>query len=468
MRAVPYPVGNSLSAITVVICTVLLAGVSAGAAVAGSVTRGNSGAAVPGSQLWGSRYNGPASGADAATSVAVSPGGSAVFVTGTSAGSGGSDYATVGYDAATGARRWASRYNGPGNGGGDARQVTVSPDGGTVFVTGGSPGATSGEDYATVAYDAATGARRWASRYNGPGDANDEALSLAVSPDGATVFVTGTSTGATSGRDYATIAYNAATGARRWVSRYSAPANRGDVAFAVAAGPGGRSVFVSGFSAGVSSNDDYATVAYNAATGNRRWVRRYNGPGNGIDIARAVTVSPGGRSVFVTGLSTGATSGQDYATVAYNAATGNRRWVRRYNGPKNVDDFAGSVAVSPDGATVFVTGGSTGATSGWDYATVAYSAATGARRWVSRYNGPGNGTDIAGSVAVSPDGATVFVTGFSTGGRLWASRYNGPGNKTDQATSLAVGPAGDTVYVTGDSFGGADADLDYATVAYRG
>src|SRR5258707_9020751 len=201
MRA--YLAGHGLRAIAVVSCRVLLAGVSAGAAAVGSVTSGNGGPAVPGGQLWVSRYNGPASGGepatDAAISVAVSPGGSAVFVTGISVGSGGSAYATVGYDAATGAQLWASRYSGPGNGENNARQVTVSPDGGTVFVTGGSLGSGSGTDYATVAYDAATGAQRWVSRYNGPGNANDEALSLAVSPDGATVFVTGASAGATSG-----------------------------------------------------------------------------------------------------------------------------------------------------------------------------------------------------------------------------------------------------------------------------
>jgi hypothetical protein len=44
---------------------------------------------------------------------------------------------------------------------------------------------------------------------------------------------------------------------------------------------------------------------------------------------------------------------------------------------------------------VFVTGGSFGAGSGLDYATVAYRAATGARLWISRYRGPVSGQDVA-------------------------------------------------------------------------
>jgi hypothetical protein len=80
-----------------------------------------------------------------------------------------------------------------------------------------------------------------------------------------------------------------------------------------------------------------------------------------------VAVSPGGGAVFVTG-----TSQDDYATVAYNAATGARRWASRYNGPQNKDDFASSLAVSPGGSAVFVTGTTATFTSSADYATIAY------------------------------------------------------------------------------------------------
>jgi WD40 repeat protein len=176
-------------------------------------------------------------------------------------------------------------------------------------------------------------------------------------------------------------------------------------------------VFVTGDSQGARSHQDYATVAYGAATGTRLWAQRYNGPANGDDHASSVRVSPGGTRVFVTGDSQGAGSGYDYATVAYSAATGTRLWAQRYNGPANGDDHASSVAVSPGGTRVFVTGSSQGTRSVFalDYATVAYNAATGTRLWAQRYNGPGNSYDVATSLAVSPGGTRVFVTGISVG-----------------------------------------------------
>src|SRR5215475_4965942 len=115
---------------------------------------------------------------------------------------------TVGQTTAVpGAQLWAQRYNGPGNLDDAASSVAVSPSGGTVFVTGKSAGTTTKQDYATVAYNAATGAQLWAKRYNGPGNGNDFARSVTVSPAGGTVFVAGRSTRTSSGSDYATIAY---------------------------------------------------------------------------------------------------------------------------------------------------------------------------------------------------------------------------------------------------------------------
>jgi hypothetical protein len=54
---------------------------------------------------------------------------------------------------------WVHRYNGPGNSTDEAHAVAASPDGTRVYVSGGSTGSGSGEDYATVAYDGATGAK---------------------------------------------------------------------------------------------------------------------------------------------------------------------------------------------------------------------------------------------------------------------------------------------------------------------
>jgi outer membrane protein assembly factor BamB len=92
---------------------------------------------------------------------------------------------------------------------------------------------------------------------------------------------------------------------------------------------GGEKVFVTGSSGGIGSDSDYATIAYNAASGTELWVRRYNGPGNAADFPQALVLSPDGRRVFVTGYSYSANSFSDYATIAYDAATGVQMWLRR-------------------------------------------------------------------------------------------------------------------------------------------
>lgn len=115
-------------------------------------------------------------------------------------------------------------------------------------------------------------------------------------------------------------------------------------------------------------------VAYDASTGSQLWVKRYNGPANGVDQPEDVGVSPDGSAVFVTGGSNGSTS-RDYATVAYDASTGAKLWAKLYNTQSNFNDVANALALSPDGSAVFVTG-STQDPSGIavpEAATVAYA-----------------------------------------------------------------------------------------------
>src|SRR5262249_55493433 len=155
-------------------------------------------------------------------------------------------------------------------------------------------------------------------------------------------------------------------------------------------------------------------IAYNASTGAVAWAQRYNGRGNGDDDARAIAVSPDGTKVFVTGNSFGGGTNDDYVTWAYRATTGAHLWARRYASPGNNGDEAKAIAVSPGGSSVFVTGYSFQSASGADFLTYAYRASNGAGVWVRRSNGPGNSTDAADAIAVDNNG--VYVTGSTRNG----------------------------------------------------
>src|SRR5574341_2530523 len=87
------------------------------------------------------------------------------------------------------------------------------------------------------------------------------------------------------------------------------------------------------------------------------WVRRYNGRGNGVDSATALAVDDSG-NVYVTGGSFGNGTFLDYATIKYGS-NGNILWVRTYDGPASGDDIATAIEVDGKG-NVYVTGTSDG------------------------------------------------------------------------------------------------------------
>jgi hypothetical protein len=142
----------------------------------------------------------------------------------------------------------------------------VSPDGSAVFVTGDTyrptdEGSEDQSDYTTLAYDAMTGEEIWVARYDGPLSLGDVPRSLAVSPDGSMVFVSGGSVTETQA-DFATLAYDAATGEEIWFASFDGPDSLSDFAYSLEVSPGGRTVFVTGYSLGLETNSDFLTLAY--------------------------------------------------------------------------------------------------------------------------------------------------------------------------------------------------------------
>lgn len=420
-----------------------------------------------GVEQWAARYNGLGISTDLPTDIAVNDNGR-IYVTGRSLScTDGYNYATLGYNA-SGEEQWVAIFNGAGNSV-DVPTAMAVDDNGDIIITGRSTGLGTGYDYATLKYND-SGVQQWLVCYNGPGNSDDRATALTVDIAG-NVYVTGFSWDSGTNEDYATVKYNA-SGVEHWVARYNGSGNWNDEAMALAV-DGSGNVYVTGFSYGNGTNKDYATVKYNAS-GVQQWVAHYNGPGNSDDDATALAVDVNGY-IYVTGYSKDSNSNYDYATIKYDNL-GIQQWVTRYNGPGNSIDKAFDLAVDKFG-NVYITGYSEGSGTGYDYATVKYDA-SGVEQWVARYNGQGNSEDQATALWVDRAG-NVYVTGYSkgsntnydfatvkydpSGAEQWVARYNLLGNSDDRAMSLKVDSSGN-VYVTGYSY--VHGSSIYTTIKY--
>ncbi len=426
-----------------------------------------------GDQAWLSTYDVPGA-EDSSRSVAASPDGSRIFVTGGTTGAG---LLTIAYDAATGHQLWSAVYDGGGGVGiNNAVQVAVSHDGARVVITG-AIGAGPPFDVATVAYDAELGTQQWAATYHGPAG-DDEPVGLALSPDDTRVFVTGESDAAgPEGYQYTTLAYDEASGVQLWIAR-QARAGRpamSDVPSAIGVSADGSRVYVTGTVQLSPTNWDFGTVAYDASTGRELWHARYDGLGRRYldqDIATDLAVSPVGDALFVIGYTYNRFYREAWRIVGYDGVTGAKRWVAG----RWISSGALVAAAAPDGRSVFVSGMVAGQY--YDIETVARDAETGRLLWRNVWDGVG--WDRPRSIAVAPDGGRVFVTGSSNyggaeelatvaydagdGSLAWSRIYQS--GQSTWGASVACSPDGDSVFVTGTTtirYG----DSEVVTIDYR-
>jgi len=419
-------------------------------------------------EAWVVRYDGQTDDDDGGQALILDGLGN-IYVTGYSwGGNTSSDFATMKYDT-NGNQLWVARYDGPASGEDWALDIILDSSD-NVYVTGWSHGNDTESDFTIVKYDS-EGNQLWAARYDGPVNGHDLAYAAAIdySED---IYITGWSQGNGTEEDFATVKYDS-DGNQLWVARYDGPVNSEDESYAIAVDVWAN-IYVTGLSQGNGTEADYATVKYDS-NGNQLWVARYDGPVSGNDNGQNLAIDSWG-NVYVTGWSTGNGTKADYATIKYDS-NGDLLWVARYDGPVSGDDEPYAMVVDSWG-NVCVTGWSQGNGTDIDYATVRYDS-DGNQLWVERYNGPISGEDTARTIDIDGFG-NLYVSGWSRGdgvrydyatikydsdgNQLWVVRYDGPAGGHDKVYAIAVDSLGAT-YVTGRS-SGITTYYDYTTIKY--
>lgn len=393
---------------------------------------------------------------------------------------------------------WVYRQDAPGTGDGagvsldGAGMMVVSPDSRTVFTLGWTdttPDASAQVDSLLFVSDAASGAVRFIARHAGSGEF-EQALpqAIAISSDGSVVYALiqemTESFSAEDGCEQVLVAFDAANGQVRWIARERGP--DGDCASPhdLAVDPMGARVYVVGVANDLAGGQIGLVTAYETADpehiGEQAWQRAISGP-DGLALASAVAPSPDGARVYVAG-STKKDAGPGGYQAGENAlfgfAASDGALLVQGSTPVLGNAPAG-VAVSPDGATAFVaSGGLVPPYFGlFDIVTTAFDTATGVQRWQANYEGPRaqikssfDSVWYHGPIAVSPDGQSVYVAGYSTclhgnnlcsdfvtlaydatsGSQRWAVRY---ASEMDMSwlPQIAIHPNGSTVYTVGET-----------------
>jgi len=370
----------------------------------------------------------------------------------------------VGLDPESGQERWTSRVDGVVGGFGDTTALSVAPDGSAVFLAGN----TSESDILVASLDSATGALLWTTTYDGGG--TEYAQDLAVAPDSAEVYVTGSSHAPGERQGLILVALSAEDGGELWTMRYQGPTRyyaARDTGHTVRVSPDGERVYVAGRSTGSSSlegtNFDLVTLAYDvpgvdeAPSSQWAWAGRFTVALNaGVSGRVGLGVSDDGSRVVMSG-----EGDNNFWTVGYDAAGGQELWSGELHGTPVSRGWVSTLdeaKVEISGDRVFVA-----ISKAWDPGPLlaSYDLGTGEEQWTTRY--PAGPPLETSAMVLAPDGGTIYtlastldvtygasVAAFDpeTGEQRWVGRMNAA-DEDVFGNGLAISPSGDALFATG-------------------
>lgn len=316
-----------------------------------------------GMQQWASLYNGTGNGYDEAYSLAIDTSGNTYVTGGSDANGQGKNYVTIKYNS-SGVAQWSTSYNGPVNGA-DAATKVVLDNQFNVYVTGNSLGNGTDLDIATIKYSN-SGTQQWVHRYNGALNFFDIPEDITVDGIG-NVYITGaTYGGLATENDFVTLKINN-SGSLDWTQLFDGPLNDEDRAFSILT-DSELNVYVAGRSMGAGGTAENMVILKYDLLGNELWRDTYNGPASGYDEAKEMRLGSSG-ALYVTGYSAGNGTNNDYLTLKYDTANGDIIWEARFDGPDSNSDQAFAMEIDAS-ESIYVTGTSTGSSTFKDYSTI--------------------------------------------------------------------------------------------------